>query len=427
MFETAIETLDKDDPGSQCALVLLLSETGWLAIRLGRFEQAEDMLNQCQTIYQQQRMKPLAGVGTDPLLGLGTLASIRGDYEKALLLSEQARQTAATQNHPWNEYTANYQLASSSYALGAYDQAMSYALAAHALTKQTQDHWFQAYCLIEMGKAAQALGDLTGARRHFETSYSLREALADPEGMAVAMNHLGEVAWRQGDFAEAERFFTESATIYRKIDDRGGLAVAYHGLGRTAVAREAYDEARQQFHHALQIGGDIQFVTFQLAVLADVGDFLLRTGRIQHGLSLLQFVKANPAASQAVKKMAEQQLMHYKTVVSPTIYNAARPPADIQAATRIALAELLTPATVADIESPPSALPPAAELVEPLTEREQEVLTLVAQGYTNKQIADTLSVVVGTVKAHNNRLFGKLAVSNRAQAIARARELGIIS
>ena len=63
--------------------------------------------------------------------------------------------------------------------------------------------------------------------------------------------------------------------------------------------------------------------------------------------------------------------------------------------------------------------------MEPLTDREQDVLRLLAQGQTNRQIADTLSVVVGTVKSHNNRIFGKLGVNNRTQAIVRAREAGL--
>ena len=63
----------------------------------------------------------------------------------------------------------------------------------------------------------------------------------------------------------------------------------------------------------------------------------------------------------------------------------------------------------------------APALVEPLSERELEILRLMAAGMTNQQIADRLYVVVGTVKVHNHHIFGKLGVSNRVQALARAR------
>ncbi|NTU86355.1 MAG: response regulator transcription factor, partial [Chloroflexales bacterium] len=68
----------------------------------------------------------------------------------------------------------------------------------------------------------------------------------------------------------------------------------------------------------------------------------------------------------------------------------------------------------------------AADLVEPLSERELEVLRLVAAGHSNQAIADTLIVAIGTVKKHINNIFGKLQVGSRTQALARARELDLL-
>jgi LuxR family maltose regulon positive regulatory protein len=64
-------------------------------------------------------------------------------------------------------------------------------------------------------------------------------------------------------------------------------------------------------------------------------------------------------------------------------------------------------------------------LVEPLSERETEVMRLVAAGLSNREIADQLVLSLGTVKTHIHHIYGKLDVRNRAQAIARARELKI--
>ena len=63
---------------------------------------------------------------------------------------------------------------------------------------------------------------------------------------------------------------------------------------------------------------------------------------------------------------------------------------------------------------------------EPLSERELEVLRLVARGYSNRQIAEALFVTLGTVKKHLNNIFGKLQVKNRTQAVARSRELNLL-
>jgi LuxR family maltose regulon positive regulatory protein len=65
-------------------------------------------------------------------------------------------------------------------------------------------------------------------------------------------------------------------------------------------------------------------------------------------------------------------------------------------------------------------------LVEPLTDRECEVLKLIAAGYTNQQIADALVVSLNTVKKHTTHIYGKLGVQNRTEASNRARELGLV-
>jgi LuxR family transcriptional regulator, maltose regulon positive regulatory protein len=67
-----------------------------------------------------------------------------------------------------------------------------------------------------------------------------------------------------------------------------------------------------------------------------------------------------------------------------------------------------------------------AGLVEPLTERELEVLGLLADGTPNRAIADELVVTLDTVKRHVSHLFSKLEVANRTQAVARARALGLL-
>ena len=69
---------------------------------------------------------------------------------------------------------------------------------------------------------------------------------------------------------------------------------------------------------------------------------------------------------------------------------------------------------------------PVTPLLDSLTEREQEIMELIALGYTNRQIADDLFISVGTVKGHVNHIFSKLDVSNRTQALLRARELNLI-
>ncbi|RJX40035.1 winged helix-turn-helix transcriptional regulator [Paenibacillus pinisoli] len=65
-------------------------------------------------------------------------------------------------------------------------------------------------------------------------------------------------------------------------------------------------------------------------------------------------------------------------------------------------------------------------LVEPLTKRELEILTAISEGMSNKDIADQLGITETTVKTHVSRIFGKMGVKRRGQAVVRANELGLL-
>ena len=65
-------------------------------------------------------------------------------------------------------------------------------------------------------------------------------------------------------------------------------------------------------------------------------------------------------------------------------------------------------------------------LVQPLTDRELEVLALLAAGTSNSRIAAELVVTLDTVKKHVSHLLGKLGAANRTEALTRARQLGLL-
>ena len=69
---------------------------------------------------------------------------------------------------------------------------------------------------------------------------------------------------------------------------------------------------------------------------------------------------------------------------------------------------------------------PSSPLVDPLTPREGDVLRLISQGLSNSEIAGELVIALNTVKRHTSSIYGKLGVKSRTQAVARARELGLL-
>lgn len=82
-----------------------------------------------------------------------------------------------------------------------------------------------------------------------------------------------------------------------------------------------------------------------------------------------------------------------------------------------------TPESAASLSPDKDAPQPLAE---PLSQRELEILALIAAGLKNKKIAEKLVISLNTVLYHTKNIYGKLGVNKRTQAIARARDLGLL-
>jgi LuxR family maltose regulon positive regulatory protein len=78
------------------------------------------------------------------------------------------------------------------------------------------------------------------------------------------------------------------------------------------------------------------------------------------------------------------------------------------------------------VPPPPPGVQRGEAVIEPLSDREREILSLIADGLSNGELAQRLLVKVATVKTHINNLFGKLGASSRTDAVARARRVGLL-
>ena len=162
-----------------------------------------------------------------------------------------------------------------------------------------------------------------------------------------------------------------------------------------------------------------------LEFLAALAEAVQQAGRwlVQISVSLLQ-VQAYQALGQAAE--AEAALVTAVRLAAPENYrrpflNEGEPIAALLPAVR-ATAPAFVAALLLDFGGDETVQP----LVEPLSERELEVLRLVADGRSNRQIAEQLFVTVGTVKKHLNNVYGKLGVARRTEAVAQARQLHLL-
>ncbi len=84
------------------------------------------------------------------------------------------------------------------------------------------------------------------------------------------------------------------------------------------------------------------------------------------------------------------------------------------------------PRVQAPVDRPETVMTSSGGTIEHLTEREREILTLVAKGASNREIAEALYITEGTVKNHFSNVLGKLGVRDRTQAALKAKELGLV-
>ncbi len=196
------------------------------------------------------------------------------------------------------------------------------------------------------------------------------------------------------------------------LNDESGQASAHHSLGQAACQAGAADLAAQHFREALDIADKIGSIPLLLSLVVDIGILMLNNDLESRGVELLRLVQSHPAGNQQQREKAAAMLYG-----SPIIHDAPIPDLDT---TVIALrTELL------DL-GPDSPAKKVSSLIDPLTDRELDVLRLIGQGLSNPAIAQRLFIAVGTVKAHTNRIYGKLGVANRVEAVIKAQELSLL-
>jgi LuxR family maltose regulon positive regulatory protein len=199
----------------------------------------------------------------------------------------------------------------------------------------------------------------------------------------------------QGVLMERARRFDDAAELYRQTIDLCGepalpvACQAHFGLARIALAQGAFDDAEAQTRRGIVLAKQLPMTD-----RAAAGELLL--GHIA-------LARGDMVEARAARRRAEQA-------------GAGRH------ATTIAEFAQSYGALNAGLAHGSGEQP----LVEPLSEREREILRLIAQGLSNGEIAGRLHLALSTVKGHNMRIFGKLGAGSRTEALARAHDAGLL-
>jgi predicted ATPase/DNA-binding NarL/FixJ family response regulator len=311
-------------------------------------------------------------------------------------------------------------------ALGDYLSARAVLREALALAEQLRDPALTGRVLSRLGTVTALLGDATEAQAVLERSVVLsREAVAPDT--AIALVNLGRVFVLLEDLRRAEATVTAGLDLARTADSPYMKAFALTNLAQLKLRRRNYPAAARLASEALRLARALESrrgITYVIMIAALTGG---HHGHVEQAARLLAAVDSwsdwtgevvsltyyDPASYAALHARARRQMGEaaYGTVVAEAHAMSVDEVIDLAQACLEPSAPQGVDPTAATGEARPPAL---------LSNREQAVLRLVAEGLLNKEIATSLNIGERTVKAHLTSAMRKLGVDTRAHAAVAA-------
>ncbi len=360
--------------------------------------------------------------------GIPVLADIRqtqGRLREATLLFERTLQAALPPGEPVLPGAADMALGLCGLAVERNDlQAAEHLLQQSLALGESAGLPSWGYQLqLSQARLSVISGDLDGALSHLQEAERRFLPSAVPEMRPVAARR-ARVWIRQGRAEEALTWAddaglsAEDALIYPREYEHVTLGRALLALGQhrreaapTQKAAGLFDRLGQAAEAGGRSGSLIEILALKALALQALSRLPQAMAALHQALSLAApegFLRVFIDEGEALRRLLDD----YGTWRNRPADN--RLVDDFAYRLQAALAQA----------APPATLQPGLE--EPLSARELEVLRLIALGHSNPEIASRLCVAVNTIKGHNQRIFGKIGAKTRTEAVARARELGLL-
>ncbi len=311
---------------------------------------------------------------------------------------------------------------------GQLEQAASLLSAALALYEQADKPDHIATTLNQLGHVWRERGSLAAARACYERALALRGRLGDLREVGVALAGIGRTAQAGGDFAAARASLEAALAVARERGDRFHETHYVQFLGRLALDRGDPAAAARLFRESLEAVRELRGPALLARALEGLAGVAARQGQAQDALLLV-------GAAERVRDDADSPLMRSEKAMLDRWLSSAL--AAVDGGQRAALLErgrslasdeaVRLSERIAAIVAGAPATPRArgADSATRFTRREREIAGLVAQGLSNRQIADELVVSQRTVEWHVANLLGKLGLQTRAQVAVWAAEHGL--
>jgi DNA-binding CsgD family transcriptional regulator len=310
---------------------------------------------------------------------------------------------------------------------GDLDAAARFAQEALAVWDAIGDPLGRALAVHGMARVEQCHERWEAAAKLYEEELPIWRETGNPRAIGMVLVELAEVAFGQGELARARATMFEAAALFRAADERTWLAATDLYLGLFAVAERRFAEAARLFRSCLSgyaAAGDA-FLQSPLAGLARVAIAadqpttaaqLLGAADAELQRTGMRFDRFEQIGREDAEAGARAILGETEFVAAYASGRALGTDAWFAAADDIVSALEAAEAHPAESEQTTAGL----------TSREREILTLVAEGLSDREVAAALFVTQGTVRTHLTSIFGKLDAGSRTAAVAVARRPGIL-
>jgi ATP/maltotriose-dependent transcriptional regulator MalT len=359
-------------------------------------------------------------IGKELHRAVGALGELPISYAERTQWSEEALLIAREIGFPWGIAASLSVLSEIAHKQGHYAEARKGCEEALLIFRELDNQYGVSSELRQLSYLAFREGQFSEARHFAQKALSAATAINFPRGSLRAHRLLGRAYHAEGNYIQAKHHYAESIAIARAIGFGSHLPVtlALYGLSTSALGE--FQEAWQHFQQGLKLATQTRGFSDWPVILVITAEFLAKMGNLELAAEVSTLGVSYPASSAETREQAEKLLAELKPKLPPEVFmSEGGKEITVEQTVEKLLAITLWPET--------PILHTIHSLPHDLSERELEILRLIADGLSNREIADQLVVALSTVKWHINQIYGKLGVDSRTRATARARELNILS
>jgi len=316
---------------------------------------------------------------------------------------------------------------------GDYAQTQDMFERATALFKKAGDLWLYGEMHLRLADVYLAQGDERKGRALLDERVAIHAQADNSWATGWFLGLFGQIALRQGAIARARILLEAGLKRHQQLGDQQGQALIYALLAQAAANEQDFTVSRTLATQSLEIARTVHDSGSLILCLEELADVVAGQGEPAWAARLWGAAEHYREASHAPLPLVERlsrarHIEQAQGLLGKQIFAERWAEGrTLTAEQAIAASPTPDPASQRLVHGRPGRTPMTQPLLDPLSQRELEVLQLLAGGASNQEIATALVVAPGTVKLHMSHILSKLGVKSRTQAILRARDLGLLT